>query len=47
VIGWANVSIEDRELVNELGYAGKAPRDSVFRRELAAEEERMRAFLRI
>ena len=47
VIGWANVSVKDRQLASELGYVTKAPRDRAFTRELDAEIERMRAFLRV
>ena len=46
VIGWANISVKDSRLVTEFGYVAQAPRDRVFRRELAAEVERMRSFLR-
>ena len=47
VIGWANVSLADGGLHAELGYvSGAAPRDRVFKRELDAEIERMRRFLR-
>jgi len=46
VIGWANLSAPDGELVSQIGYvAGRAPRDRVYRRELDAELERMRSFL--
>jgi uncharacterized protein len=48
VIGWGNVSVLDGRLKTELGYvAGKAPRDAAFRRELEAELERMRVFLKL
>ncbi len=48
-IGWANVAVKDRALAIEFGYATEAgaPRDRVFRRELAAEITRMETFLRI
>ncbi len=47
VIGWANVSVKNGELVVDPGYvASEAPRDRAFRRELDAEIERMREFLR-
>ena len=48
VIGWANVSAKDGALAGEFGYveSAGAPRDRVFRRELAAEMERMQTFLR-
>jgi uncharacterized protein YcaQ len=46
VIGWANVSIKDHEMMAELGYVrGRPPRDRIFARELAAELDRMRTFL--
>jgi uncharacterized protein YcaQ len=45
VIGWGNVSVRNGELASDLGYVGRAPRDRLFRRELAAELERLRAFL--
>jgi uncharacterized protein YcaQ len=47
VIGWANVSVKDRRLASEVGYVAKPPRDRMFARELDAEVERMRAFLRV
>lgn len=44
VIGWANVAANGSA---QLGFvSGKAPRDRAFARELEAEVERMRAFLR-
>ncbi|MEO8129981.1 MAG: crosslink repair DNA glycosylase YcaQ family protein [Bryobacteraceae bacterium] len=46
VIGWANLSVRSGELHSEFGYIdGSAPRDRAFRRELAAELDRMRGFL--
>jgi uncharacterized protein len=46
VIGWANASVAGDALACSLGYAsGSAPRDAAFRAGLAAELERMRAFL--
>jgi uncharacterized protein len=47
VIGWANVAVKDGGLASTFGYAADAPRDRVFRRELAAEMARMQTFLRI
>lgn len=44
VIGWANVSVENGKMKAELGYDEK-PRDRAFKRELAAELDRMREFL--
>jgi uncharacterized protein YcaQ len=45
VIGWANLAVKDGALKSEFGYAGAQPRDRVFKRELEAELNRMRAFL--
>lgn len=48
MIGWGNVSVADGQLQAELGYAaGKPPRDAAYRRALADELERLRAFLRL
>ena len=47
VIGWGNVSVRNGELRAEIGYVGSPPRDRVFKRELEAELDRMRTFLRI
>jgi len=47
VIGWGNISTQEDRLNAQLGFvSGQAPRDAVFKRELAAELERLRAFLR-
>jgi uncharacterized protein YcaQ len=46
VIGWGNLAVKDGALTTELGFVGgKPPRDRAFKRELAAELERMRVFL--
>jgi hypothetical protein len=46
IIGWANLSVKDGELNAEFGYIqSKAPADAVYKRELAAELDRMRIFL--
>lgn len=45
VIGWANFSIKNGALSYDLGYVDEPPRDRIFKRELDAEIERMRAFL--
>jgi len=46
VIGWSNLSVKEGTLRSSFGYIkGMRPRDSVFRRELDAELERMRVFL--
>jgi uncharacterized protein YcaQ len=46
VIGWGNLAVKDGELESDFGYvASRPPRDHVFRRELEAELDRMRAFL--
>jgi uncharacterized protein len=48
VIGWANLTVKDGELRSELGYVRpEPPRDRGFARALAAELDRMRAFLGI
>jgi uncharacterized protein len=46
VIGWANVTVADGGLRANLGYVAAKPRERAFARELEAELERMRAFLR-
>lgn len=46
VIGWANLEVRDGELHTDVGYvAARPPRGPLFRRELEAELDRMRAFL--
>src|SRR5215204_1606297 len=46
VIGWANLSVKNGELVTDLGYVDSTPpRDRAFKRELEAELDRMRGFL--
>ncbi len=48
VIGWANVDSANGELRVETGYVdGHSPRERSFVRELDAETERVRAFLRV
>jgi uncharacterized protein YcaQ len=48
VIGWANLSVKNGRLEPQFGYvASHAPRDRAFDRELEAEVERIRAFLRL
>jgi len=48
VIGWANVSVNNGEMKTDAGYIdGRPQRDRAFRRELDAELDRMRAFLRV
>jgi uncharacterized protein YcaQ len=48
VIGWANLTVKNGELRSELGYVKpQPPGDRRFARELAAELDRMRTFLRI
>lgn len=47
VIGWANVAAGTQGPAAQVGYvAGRAPRDPAFARELEAELERLRSFLR-
>jgi uncharacterized protein YcaQ len=45
VIGWGNLSLKNGELKSEFGYVKSQPRNRVFKRELDAELDRMRAFL--
>jgi uncharacterized protein len=47
VIGWGNASLKNGDLQVDFGFvAGSAPRDAIFKRELAAEIDRLREFLR-
>jgi hypothetical protein len=45
VVGWATASVVDGRLRIVPGYANGVPREPAFRRELAAERERMAEFL--
>jgi uncharacterized protein YcaQ len=45
VIGWGNLFVKDGQLNSEFGYVAHQPRDRVFKRELDAELERIKAFL--
>ena len=48
VIGWGNLSIRDGALHADVGYVqSSAPRDRSFKRELNAELDRMRSFLKL
>jgi uncharacterized protein YcaQ len=47
VIGWGNLHVNDGQLNSEFGYVAHQPRDRVFKRELDAELERIKAFLAI
>ncbi len=47
VIGWGNLTVKDGELSSDIGYVDSPPRDRIFKRELAAELDRMRSFLRL
>jgi uncharacterized protein YcaQ len=47
VIGWVNMAVKDGELRYEVGYSGAAPFDPPFKRELEAELDRVRQFLRL
>jgi len=46
VIGWGNLSVKNGDLKSEFGYIKSPPRDRTFKRELDAELDRMRAFLK-
>ncbi len=47
VIGWGNLSVLDGALKSDFGYLKSPPRGRAFKRELATELDRMRAFLRL
>jgi uncharacterized protein YcaQ len=47
VIGWGNLSVENGKLKQEIGFVKAPPRDRIFKRELDAELERIRRFLRV
>ena len=48
VIGWANVSVKDGKLHPHFGYiTSTPPKDRIFKRELEAELEQMRIFLKL
>jgi uncharacterized protein YcaQ len=47
VVGWANLSLKNGVLEHDIGYTDLAPRDRIFKRELEAELDRMRSFLRL
>jgi uncharacterized protein YcaQ len=47
VIGWGNLRVEDGQLKSQFGYVAHQPRDRVFKHELGAELERIKAFLAI
>lgn len=46
VIGWGNLSVKDGKVQADIGYVAGRPRERGFARELEAELERMRGFLR-
>ena len=45
VVGWANVSMKDGQLLPVFGYAARAPRDAAFKAALDDELQRMTRFL--
>jgi uncharacterized protein YcaQ len=48
VIGWGNLAVKNGQLESDLGYVESSPQqDRAFKRELDAELDRVRAFLRI
>ncbi|HUS12197.1 MAG TPA: crosslink repair DNA glycosylase YcaQ family protein [Pyrinomonadaceae bacterium] len=47
VIGWGSLSARNGQLEAEFGYVKSQPRDRAFKRELEAELDRMRTFLRV
>ena len=46
IVGWGNAAIRDGALQVDCGYIGKRPSDNAFARELDAEIDRLREFLR-
>ena len=47
VIGWANLSVKNGALEHDLGYNSAPPRERAFKRELEAELDQVRTFLRL
>jgi uncharacterized protein len=47
VIGWGNLSLKDGQVQADFGYVTGPPRERAFKRELEAELDRIRRFLRI
>jgi uncharacterized protein YcaQ len=45
LIGWANLSVKNGDLICDLGYINEPPRDRTFKRELDAEVDRIKVFL--
>jgi uncharacterized protein len=46
-MGWGNLAVAGEKLEADIGYvSGRAPRERAFKRELEAEIERLRGFLR-
>lgn len=45
IIGWGNLTVKNGELKSDFGYIGAPPVDNDFKRALADELQRMRAFL--
>ena len=46
VIGWANVSVKDGRLQEDIGYVtGRAPKEKAYKRELEAELEGFKVFM--
>jgi uncharacterized protein YcaQ len=46
MIGWANARLDHGEVNVEIGFVDQRPRDREFTRELEAEIERLRRFLK-
>lgn len=47
VIGWGNLAVKEGKLVADFGFVKKEPQEAVFKQELEAELERLRAFLEL
>jgi len=47
VIGWVNLSVNNKGLKSDFGYVKKPPRDGTFKREFSLELDRVRTFLKL
>jgi hypothetical protein len=45
VVGWANVTVKEGELVTDIGYVDGPPRDAAYLPALELELDAMRSFL--
>ena len=47
VIGWVNLSVNNKDFKSDFGYVKKPPSDPSFKRELSLELDRVRTFLKL